>query len=58
MSLSEIVLSTLLTSFRFSLPNPGADDIVWVRAGVTYPATRKYNQKPSMPLKMELLRED
>lgn len=51
----KVVLSTLLSSFCFSLPKDAGDDIVWVRAGVTYPATRNDMKKPSMNLKMELV---
>ncbi|KIP07530.1 hypothetical protein PHLGIDRAFT_414123 [Phlebiopsis gigantea 11061_1 CR5-6] len=48
----KVVLSDLLSSFRLSLAD---GDIVWNRAGVSYPSTHRSGAKPSMPVKMELL---
>lgn len=53
--LLEVVLSALLSSFRFSLLEGENGDIVWNRAGVSYPSSHKSGTKPSMPVKMEII---
>ena len=52
---SEVVLSTLISSFHFSLADGENGEIVWNRAGVSYPSTHQSGAKPSMPVKMEPL---
>lgn len=49
----EVVLAVLLRSFRFS---PSEKDIVWNLAGVNYPTVGKYATKPSLPMKMEVIK--
>lgn len=50
----EVVLSLLLGSFKFSLPD---HEIVWNLAGVKYPTVGRISNTPSMPMKVELLNE-
>ena len=51
LNLTEVVLSALLTSFRFALTDD--DDIKWNRAGVAYPSVG--DGKPSMPVRLEII---
>ncbi|KAJ3489260.1 hypothetical protein NLI96_g2239 [Meripilus lineatus] len=50
----KVVLSLLLGSFKFSLPD---HEIVWNLAGVKYPTVGRISNTPSMPMKVELLNE-
>lgn len=51
-NISEVILATLLSSFRF-VPDK---DVVWNLASVSYPTVAgTVNNKPSMPLRLEPL---
>ena len=50
---AEVVLAVLLRTFKFS---PSGKEVVWNLAGVNYPTVGGTSNKPSMPLKIELLR--
>ncbi len=52
--LAEVVLSVLLKSFRFS---PSNKEIVWNLSPVKYPTVGRESSRPSMPMKVELLKE-
>ncbi|KAJ3488875.1 hypothetical protein NLI96_g2508 [Meripilus lineatus] len=49
----KVVLSVLIATFKFSLSD---QDIVWNLAGAKYPTVGKTSTKPSMPMKVELLK--
>ncbi|KAJ3488906.1 hypothetical protein NLI96_g2507 [Meripilus lineatus] len=49
----KVVLSVLLSSFKFSLSD---QDIVWNLAPAKYPTVGRISIKPSMPMKVELLK--
>lgn len=54
LALSEVILSILIGSFKFSLPE-NKDEIVWNLAGVRYPTVGKDSDKPRFPMRVELL---
>lgn len=45
----------LVTSFRLSLCEGKNGDIVWNRAGISYPTVGPDGEKPSLPLRAEPL---
>lgn len=49
----EVVLSTLISSFKISMPANGKD-IIWNMAGVRYPTVGE-SVKPAFPMRMERL---
>lgn len=51
--LVEVVLCVLLGSFKFSMSDK---EIVWNLAGAKYPTVGKASMKPSMPMRIELLK--
>jgi len=53
----KVVLSMLLHSFRFSLPN-NSEDIVWNLANIKYPTIGKDSNTPSFPMKVERVNGD
>ncbi len=53
MVFAEIVLSVLLKSFRFS---PSDKEIVWNLSLVKYPTVGRESDRPSMPMKVDLLK--
>ena len=50
---TEVVLSVLLTHFRFK---PGKSEIEWVHTGIYQPTVNGV-KKPSMPIKLEVIRQ-
>ena len=50
----EVVLSVLLRSFRFYLSDK---EVVWNYSAVKFPTVGRDSNKPSMPMKIELLKE-
>lgn len=51
---TEVVLAIILESFRFSKADNG-DKVVWNLAGVRYPTVGRESNKPSFPMKVELI---
>ncbi|KAJ3479659.1 hypothetical protein NLI96_g8906 [Meripilus lineatus] len=50
----KVVLAIILESFRFSKADNG-DKVVWNLAGVRYPTVGRESNKPSFPMKVELI---
>lgn len=49
---TEVVLSTILSSFKVSLAEESRD-VVWNVAAVRYPTIGKDSTKPEFPLRLE-----
>lgn len=53
-TLTEVVLATLLESFRFEMTNK---EVVWNMAGVKYPTVGKDSSYAEFPMKVTLIEE-
>ena len=51
----EVVLSDLIGSFKFSMPETVKEEIVWNLASVKYSTVGSESVKPAFPMKVECL---
>ena len=54
-TVAEVVLSTLIQSFEFSIPPELEAPIVWNLAGLQHPTVGYESTKPELPLRVSLL---